>query len=81
MDCESTRTSKNDHKETPFLLPHFGFKVKDLCISAWVPVRIVDDDSVGPSQIDSYAAHPRGQKKHEDGCVLQERHMALSRHI
>lgn len=45
----------------------------DLCVSAWVPVRVVDDDSIGPGQVHSYATHSCGQKKDKDGRVLQER--------
>lgn len=51
----------------------FSSRKTDLCVGAGVPVRVVDDDSVGPGQVHSYATHPCGQKKDKDGRVLQER--------
>lgn len=45
-------------------------KQTDLRVCAWVPVGVIDDDSVGPRQVDSYATHSSGQKKHEYGRVL-----------
>lgn len=46
-------------------------KLTDLRVCAWVPVGVVDDDSVGSRQVDSEATHPGGQKKHKYGRVLE----------
>lgn len=47
--------------------------VSDLCVRAGVPVWVIDDDSVGSSQIDSQTSDFSGQQEDKNGFVLQER--------
>lgn len=47
--------------------------VTDLCVSAGVPVWVVDDDSVGSSQVDSQTSNFSGQQEDKNGFVLQKR--------
>lgn len=47
-------------------------RVADLCVSARVPVWVVDDDSVGSSQVDSQTSDFRGQQEDKNGGVLCE---------
>lgn len=42
----------------------------NLCVCTGVPVWIIDDDSVGSSQIDSQTSNFSGQQENEDGSVL-----------
>ncbi len=44
--------------------------VSNLSISAGVPVWVVDDDSVGSSQIDSQTSNFSGQQEDKNGFVL-----------
>lgn len=46
--------------------------VSDLCVRAGVPVWVIDDDSVGSSQIDSQTSDFSGQQEDKNGFVLQE---------
>lgn len=47
--------------------------VSDLCVRAGVPVWVIDDDSIGSSQIDSQTSDFSGQQEDKNGFVLQER--------
>lgn len=47
--------------------------VSDLCVRAGVPVWVIDDDSVGSSQIDSQTSDFSSQQEDKNGFVLQER--------
>lgn len=47
--------------------------LSNLCVSTGVPVRVIDDDSVGSSQIDSQTADSCGQQEDKNGFVLQKR--------
>lgn len=42
----------------------------DLRVSAGVPVRVVDDDSVGSSQVDSQTSDFSGQQEDKNRFVL-----------
>ena len=42
----------------------------DLHVGAGVPVWVVDDDSVGSSEVDAQASNPRGQQEDKNGPVL-----------
>lgn len=44
--------------------------VADLCVSTGVPVWVVDDDSVGSSQVDSQTSDFSGQQEDKNGFVL-----------
>ena len=41
-----------------------------LCICGGVPVRIVNDDPVGASQVHSQSSHTRRQQEHKQRTVL-----------
>ena len=43
----------------------------DLHVGAGVPVWVVDDDSVGSSEVDAQASNPRGQQEDKNGPVLK----------
>lgn len=47
--------------------------VADLCVSAGVPVWVVENDSVGSSQVDSQTSDFSGQQEDKNGFVLWER--------
>lgn len=55
--------------------------VADLCVSAGVPVRVVDDDSVGSSQVDSQTSDFSGQQEDKNGFVLCERRKEKMSHL
>ena len=44
--------------------------LSNLCVSTGVPVWVIDDDSVGSSQIDSQASDFSGQQEDKNGFVL-----------
>lgn len=44
-----------------------------LCVSARVPVGVIDDDSVSSGQVDSQPPHSGGQQEHKDRLVLERR--------
>ena len=41
----------------------------DLNVILWVPVRVVDDDGVGSSQIDTQSPSSGAQEEHKSVCV------------
>ena len=43
-----------------------------LHVRAGVPVRVKDDDPIGPNQVDAQPTHTRGQQEHVDGLRLQK---------
>ena len=44
--------------------------LSNLCVSTGVPVWVIDDDSVGSSQIDSQASDFSGKQEDKNGFVL-----------
>lgn len=53
----------------------------DLRVSAGVPVWVVDDDSVGSSQVDSQTSDFSGQQEDKNGFVLWEKRKKRSLNI
>lgn len=52
-----------------FYLNYF-IRVSNLCVSTGVPVWVINDDSVGSSQIDSQSTNFSGQQENKNGFVL-----------
>ncbi len=44
--------------------------LSNLCVGTGVPVWVIDDDSVGSSQIDSQTSDFSGQQEDKNGFVL-----------
>lgn len=44
--------------------------LSNLCVGTGVPVWVIDDDSVGSSQIDSQTSDSSGQQEDKNGFVL-----------
>lgn len=45
-------------------------QVSNLCVGAGVPVWVINDNSVGSSQIDSQTTNFSGQQEDKNGFVL-----------
>lgn len=65
----------NGHKETPMnklrcINDRGRWHLSNLRVSAGVPVGVIDDYSVGSSQIHSQTPDFSGQQEHKNGFVL-----------
>lgn len=47
--------------------------LSNLCVSTGVPVWVINDDSIGSSQIDSQTSDFSGQQEDKNGFVLKKK--------
>lgn len=53
--------------------------LSNLCVSTGVPVWVINDDSIGSSQIDSQTSDFSGQQEDKNGFVLKKKRKERSR--